>query len=262
MKLRKHTSCLRWAAAGGNTPCLQNNKRGELTCSLMSSTNITLAAREMPRPSASIPSDEERFVTWLRSPLDEAAAESQRSDRGRQRLTRADGGRASGARPQLQPARSTAGCTAHMFRNTSSFLLRSETFRDDSMLLIVIDHRCLNVLQSAFIHYNPDLVLSLLWRCNTWISSSLINTFLILFGSCRQLPPLPLSQCIVGQKHTHTPKKKKLNCDFSSVNATDMKPVQKLAPRLMFKLQNRHTWASSPERRRKSTITVLSCDDC
>lgn len=86
--------------------------------------------------------------------------------------------------------------------------LRSETFRDDSMLLIVIDHRCLNVLQSAFIHYNPDLVLSLLWRCNTWISSSLINTFLILFGSCRQLPPLPLSQCIVGQKHTHTHPKK------------------------------------------------------
>ena len=45
--------------------------------------------------------------------------------------------------------------------------LRSEMFRDDSVLLIVIDHRCLNVRQSAFIHYNPDLVLSLLWRCNT-----------------------------------------------------------------------------------------------
>lgn len=258
MKLRKHTSCLRWAAAGGNTPCLQNNKRGELTCSLMSSTNITLAAREMPRPSASIPSDEERFVTWLRSPLDETAAESQRSDRERQRLTRADGGRASGA---SQNHSRLHGSHVQEHKLVLAFL-RSETFRDDSMLLIVIDHRCLNVLQSAFIHYNPDLVLSLLWRCNTWISSSLINTFLILFGSCRQLPPLPLSQCIVGQKHTHTPKKKSLNCDFSSVNATDMKPVQKLAPRLMFKLQNRHTWASSPERRRKSTITVLSCDDC
>lgn len=205
MKLRKHTSCLRWAAAGGNTPCLQNNnKRGELTCSLMSSANITLAAREMPRPSASIPSDEERFVTWLRSPLDEAAAESQRSDRERQRLTRADGGRASGA---SQNHSRLHGSHVQEHKLVLAFL-RSETFRDDSMLLIVIDHRCLNVLQSAFIHYNPDLVLSLLWRCNTWISSSLINTFLILFGSCRQLPPLPLSQCIVGQKHTHTHPKK------------------------------------------------------
>ena len=200
MKLRRHTSCLRWAAAGGNTPCLQNNsQRVELTCGLMSSANIKSAVKEMPRPSASIPCDEERFVTRLRSPLDETAAESQRSDRGRQRLT--TGGRASGPKPQMQ----SQNHSSHVQEQKLILaFLRSERWFDAADRY----RWCrLNVRQSAFSDYKPDLVLSLLRRCNTWISSSLINTVLILFGSCRQLPPLPLWAVHCGTKaHTH-PKK-------------------------------------------------------